>query len=97
MSCSIPRDDDEKIFGDRVGPLAHFGDGLRERFLQAPNVVEELGAFFRLEEGAVVIALFAAELADLGNAHDDDGQRGIDSQSLELFSGKGAANVGEAG
>ena len=93
---SVAGNNDEQVVRLGVCQLAKLRDGFRKRFLKALEVVQKLRALLRFEERAIVVALLAREVADFGNAHDNDGQRGIDCQRLQLFGGEGGANVGEA-
>ena len=97
MVRGIAGDDDDEVGVGRAGELAHLGGGFRKALGEPLEVVDELGALLLVEERMVVFALLAAELADLGNAQRDDGQRGIDLQRGEGLVGKRGAHVGEAG
>ena len=93
----IAGNDDDKVGVGRAGKLADLHGGFGKALGEALEVVDELGALFLIEERMIVFALLAAELADVGNAQCDDGQRGIDLQRAERVVGERRAHVGEAG
>jgi hypothetical protein len=93
----VAGNDDDKVGLGSAGQLAHLGGAFRKALGEALEIVNELGALLLVEEGMVVFALLAAQLADAGNAQGDDGQRWIDLQRGKGFVRKGGAHVGQAG
>ena len=76
----VAGNDDDEVGVGRARQLAHLGRRFRKALGQPLEIVDELRALLQVEERMVVFALLAAQLADVGNAEGDDGQRGIDLQ-----------------
>ena len=69
----IAGNDDDEVGVGGTGKFADLGCGIGKALGEALEIVDEFRAFFLIEEGMVIFALLAAELADVGNAQGDDG------------------------
>ena len=88
--------DHEIAFG-RAGQLAHLGRRFREALGEPLEVVDEFRALLLVEERPVVFALFAAQLAHIGNAQRHNGQRWINLQRGKILIRKRRAYIGQSG
>src|SRR6185437_4417119 len=82
LPLSRTGDQDEQIVRLSAGHLAYFSHRVRKRFFQSLNVVDHAGVFAVPEEGTVVVALVARELADLWNADGHNRKIRIELQCL---------------
>src|SRR5438045_814690 len=90
------RDQYEQVIRLRIALRTNLCDRFWERFFQALEVVDYLGAGLRGRERLQFVAFFARELPNLRRPDADHRKRGVDLQSRKLVTAERVAHISQS-